>query len=173
MGQYFKMSYRFNKESPGDFGLLGSNGKDYVINPADGSKWVPYLLYDCGWGRENGFYRFPLPSYSELIHIAMESDDQEDMYGAAAIILEKHTDCLLLFCESLFDDNVSKQKLDKAAKLFKLELGINRSETNGKTYEEIKIDSDRWIAIGRKIQQLQNSSKRKKWWRWLHKQKAN
>ena len=80
----FMMSTRFNKQTPSDFNLEYINGK--YISLIDGSEWEACALYDFGWGKENGFYKKPLGTFTELIKIVLDFTDQEDSYGAASII---------------------------------------------------------------------------------------
>lgn len=111
MGVYFVMSIRFNKCTASDFGLILKDDC-IAINPRDNSIWIKTSLYDFGWGKENGFYKKPLPDFDSLFEIALYSTNYEDMYGAAAIILEKFTDCLLGKCE-LFMGDFSKKMNSK------------------------------------------------------------
>ena len=37
-----------------------------ILLEKDGSIWKSTKLYDLGWGRENGFYRTPIPKKEEL-----------------------------------------------------------------------------------------------------------
>lgn len=84
MGNYFVMSMIFNKCSDSDFGLV-SNGTDTAINPKDNSIWVKAALYDFGWGKENGFYKAPLPGFDILFDLALHSTNRDDMYGETAV----------------------------------------------------------------------------------------
>ena len=86
MGKYFVMSIRFNKCIASDFGLISKN-ENIAINPIDNSIWIKTKLYDFGWGKENGFYKIPLPNFNTLLELALYSTNEEDMYGAAAVIL--------------------------------------------------------------------------------------
>lgn len=110
MGNYFVMSMRFNKCSASDFGFI-SNGTNTAMNPNDNSIWIKVALYDFGWGKENGFYKAPLPSFDTLFELALYSTDRDDMYGAAAIILENFADELLCRCEMLVNDRFRKKSL--------------------------------------------------------------
>ena len=112
MGNFFVMSMRFNKSSASDFGLISKDEKN-AINPNDNSVWIKASLYDFGWGKENGFYKAPLPDFDSLFEIALYSKNSEDMYGAAAIILEKHPNNLLSKCEMFMNDHSRKKSLEK------------------------------------------------------------
>ena len=82
MGNYFVMSMRFNKCNASDFGFILKD-KNTAINPNDNSIWIKASLYDFGWGKENGFYKDPLPCFDSLFEIALYSTNSDDMYGAA------------------------------------------------------------------------------------------
>ena len=146
MGNYFIMSTRFNKRSASDFGLVEKN-IDTAINPIDNSIWKKISLYDFGWGKENGYYKVPLPEFDVLLNIALNSTDREDKYGAVAVILEKHADDLLCKCELFMYDKFPKKEFKKMVDLFNLELSLNRSSVSGKTYSQINSDFTRWKAI--------------------------
>lgn len=146
MGDYFVMSMRFNKCNATDFGLI-SNGTNTAINPGDNSIWIKAALYDFGWGKENGFYRTPLPSFDTLFELALYSTDRDDMYGAAAVILEKFADELLCICEMLANDRFRNKEFEKLVELFDLKLPKNRCSVVQKTYEQIQNDYIRWKSI--------------------------
>lgn len=145
MGKHFLMSMRFNKSSPEDFGLVKINGK--VVNPCDKSEWERMELYDFGWGKENGYVKLPVPVFSELINIVSYSRDKEDMYGAAALILDLYTDDLLHFCESTFIDKDKIKSYKQMIEILSLRECVNRCSTVGKTCEEIISDYSRWKQI--------------------------
>ena len=146
MGNYFVMSMRFNMSNASDFGLI-SNGPNTAINPNDNSTCIKAALYDFGWGKENGFYKTPLPNFDSLFELALYSKNRDDMYGAAAIILEKFADELLCQCEILVNDRFRKKEFKKLVELFKLKLPINRCSVVQKTNEQIQNDYDRWKKI--------------------------
>lgn len=146
MGEYFVMSVRFNKCSASDFGLV-SCGKDIAINPDDGSIWIKARLYDFGWGKENGYYKSPLPEFPKLIEIALHSTNEEDAFGAAALVLEKYPEQLLERCEVLIADQKQKDGFAKMIRLFKLDSAVNRSSTAKKSCDQIKSDYERWRKI--------------------------
>lgn len=146
MGNYFVMSMRFNKCNASDFGFI-SNSTNTAIDPKDNSIWIKTALYDFGWGKENGFYKAPLPSFDTLFELALHSTNKDDMYGAAAIILEKFADELLCQCELLVNDRSRKKEFKKLVELFQLKLPINRCSVVQKTYEQIQNDYSRWKKI--------------------------
>lgn len=153
MGNYFVMSMRFNKCNASDFGFV-SNNSNTAINPKDNSIWIKAALYDFGWGKENGFYKSPLPSFDNLFELALYSTNRDDMYGAASIILEKFADELLCQCEKFMNDYSKKKEFKKMVKLFKLKFPTNRSSVVQKTYEQIQSDYARWKKISEMASKL-------------------
>lgn len=146
MGKYFVMSVRFNKCNALDFGLVPKDAGT-AIDPNDNSVWVKTELYDFGWGKENGFYKTPLPGFDMLLELALHSEDRDDMYGAAAVILENYADELLCQCEEMMDDPLRKKEFRRLAELFRLAEPLNRYSIAQKTSEKIKSDHSRWKKI--------------------------
>ena len=146
MGNYFVMSMRFNKCNASDFGLVLKD-TNTAINPKDNSIWIKASLYDFGWGKENGFYKAPLPGFDSLLEIALYSTNSEDMYGAAAVILEKFADDLLYKCEIFMNDRLRKNEFKKMVDLFNLKSSLNRCSIHGKTYAQIHSDYKRWKKV--------------------------
>ncbi len=62
---YFIQTTRF---MPIDYKKYGFKFIDNntILLEKDGSIWKSTKLYDLGWGRENGFYRTPMPKKEEL-----------------------------------------------------------------------------------------------------------
>lgn len=146
MGKYFVMSIRFNKCIASDFGLISKN-ENIAINPIDNSIWIKTKLYDFGWGKENGFYKIPLPNFNTLLELALYSTNEEDMYGAAAVILENYADELLYKCEMLMNNRFREKEFRKLVELFKLKVPINRCSIVQKTYIQIQNDYLRWKKV--------------------------
>lgn len=146
MGDYFVMSMRFDKCNASDFGFV-SNNSNTAINPKDNSIWIKAALYDFGWGKENGFYKIPLPDFDTLFKLALYGANKEDMYGAAAVILERFADELLCQCEIFMNDRSKKKDFKKLVELFKLKLPINRCPVAQKTYDQIQNDYSRWRKV--------------------------
>lgn len=146
MGNYFVMSTRFNKSKASDFGLI-SKDANTAINPNDNSIWIRTALYDFGWGKETGFYKSPLPNFDILLELALNSKSRDDMYGAAAMILENFADELLCQCETLINDRSRKKEFKRLVELFKLKSATNRCSVDRKTYEQVKSDYCRWKKI--------------------------
>ena len=146
MGKYFVMSKRFNKQSALDFGL-SDQGNGMAVNPDDGSLWKKDQLFDFGWGAENGYYRVPLPDFSHLLDIILLEGNDEDVFGATAIVERQFPEELLEYCENILFDPGRTEDFEKISRVFRLDYAINRSPTEGKQYQEILSDSERWKRI--------------------------
>jgi hypothetical protein len=146
MGDYFVMSMRFNKHNASDFGLV-SIDMNTATNPNDNSTWIKTNLYDFGWGKENGYYKKPLPDYPCLFEMTLHSKNQDDAYGAAAIILEQYPEELLIQCEQLMTDNTRKKEFKKIIEIFKLNKEMNRSPVLQKSYAQVQNDFERWKKV--------------------------
>ena len=147
---WFVMSRRFNKTNPEDFGFIIVDGM--IISPIDQSVWKPKNLYDFGWGQENGYYKTPLPEFSELMRIILEESDEDDIYGSAAIIIEMFPEELLLYLESI--ETLTRDIKEKLNKVFVLFKPINRTFKNQMSLEEVKSEYERWLKISKKFQYL-------------------
>lgn len=146
MGKYFMMSMHFNKKSAQDFGLIRTEN-DLAINPNDNTLWKKSSLYDFGWGKENGYYKLPALNFSQLLYIALQSNCDEDRYGAVAMILDVFPQDLLEYCESIMNTQAQLPKLKKIVKLFSLKVPINRCSILQKSYEQIEEEYKRWKKI--------------------------
>lgn len=143
--KYFMMSKRFNKTSYEDFGLSFINGK-YIKN-SDNSEWEPVSLYNFGWGEENGYFKKPLGDFNFLLSLIFYNDE-EDAYGAAAIILRKYPYELKEF---IFNKVIGNNTFDLESleKVFNLTNPINRTIKVGMNYETIKKEYEDWVIISK------------------------
>ena len=157
MGSFFVMSNRFNKSAASDFGLDPID-KTTAIDPKNGSVWIMTELYDFGWGKEIGFYKEPLPDFDALFDIAIHSNDRDDMYGSAAIILDKYPYELLCKCELMIDPLNNKKDFMRMVLLFDLEKPLNRCETVHKTIKEIRDDFARWKRVSDVAKRINGSN---------------
>ena len=97
---YFIQTTRF---VPIDFKKYGFKVIDdnTILLEKDGSIWKSTKLYDLGWGRENGFYRAPMPKKEELFSMAfpnvIKNDFEErfNYWGNISIMLDEYCDFLL------------------------------------------------------------------------------
>lgn len=146
MGKYFLMSKKFDKNTAEDFGLI-SKADGIAIKIEDDSQWKKVNLYDFGWGKENGFCKLPPPTFDELFDLCLYSDDEEDKYGAAALILDSFPAQLLDKCETALSNPENGQLQYDLIVLFNLKNPVNRCPIIGKTTEEIAGDAARWDAV--------------------------
>lgn len=146
MGDYFVMSTRFDKSSAADFGLIPIDA-DFAVDPLDGAVWMRSSLYDFGWGQENGYFKTPLPDFKILFQLALYSSNREDTYGAAAVIMEKYAEGLLIQIEKIIASTSHRDDFLRLIRLFNLDLPINRSSILNKSDTQIESDFSRWKAI--------------------------
>ena len=167
MSSYFVMSRRFNKRSAADFGL-SDLGDDMAVRSSDGSLWQKALLYDLGWGPENGYYRVPLPDFPQLMDIVLRSNDEEDAFGAAAMIERQYPELLLEHCEEMMIDPARAADFEKLVRIFRLHHHVNRCPIAGKQSDEIRSDSERWSRIAESASAVRENSeagqRRKRLW---------
>lgn len=95
----------------------------------------------------------PLPEFNELFNIILDSDNKEDIYGAAAIIMEVYPDMLLERCEEIVFYCSDNKKIMKLACVFKLSDSVNKSPVKGKSFYEILGDYKRWKNIAQYIKE--------------------
>ncbi len=167
--QYFLTSFRFDKTTAADFGLLPSAEQaDLFIRTSDGSVWKKKKLYDFGWGNEVGFVKQPELDFEGLWFLLLNSGIQENEYGAASELLEQYPEELLTRVEQLLTGNKGgglEPKQTRAFRILKLELPLNRSKTIGKSSEQISRDFDRWRAVSEKVSVLSARKSRRRWWK--------
>ena len=154
MDNHFMMSIRFNKSSPKDFGLISSEEANVFIRPSDNTLWEKCEMYDFGWGKENGYRRIPLLEFSELVDLILHTNSENDKYGAADQILEKHTDELLVLCQKIFREKNQVKKYKELFKILRLDEPINRSSVMGKTNSQISNDYEQWAEISRLVKRI-------------------
>lgn len=141
----FMMSKKFNKISCSDFNLYEKNGKYY--SKYDESEWTPCLLYDFGWGKENGFYRVPLGDFSELIGIVLSRSDEEDSYAAASIIIDNYASELKSFLLDTISTDSKNVDYGRLNLIFKLEVPLNRTLDDRMDLASIEKEYSDWKYI--------------------------
>ncbi len=142
---------RFDKKMPEDFGLISSEDPEIFIMPVDNSCWKKRSLYDFGWGKENGYYRLPIPGFDQLIDIILNSDILDNKYGAGAIILDDYGDQLLKKCQEIFNKEFDSEKYSEFFDILQLRNSINRSSILGKSTSQISDDFRKWTEISERI----------------------
>ena len=161
MGDYFLMSHMFNKKTPEDFGLVHSLDPEVLIRPSDNSQWKQRDLYDFGWGQENGYYKLPMPGFDGLVEIILHADNDEDRYGAAAVILDDHCDELLDKCLQIFSEDGDASRYAGFFRTLDLQVPLNRSPILGKHYAQIEEDYNKWKTIAEKVKGLEPPARKK------------
>lgn len=145
------MSYQSNKLLAKDFGLVETE-PGIAVDPKDGSMWQRAVLYDYGWGPETGFYKLPLPDFSSLFAIVLNSDDKEDQYGAASIIENRYLNELLSKCEEMMKDPRNEKSFAVLDKVFYLSEPPYCSRILYRSKAD--VDRDRWMALYRYVKSL-------------------
>ncbi len=143
----FMMSKKFNKISYSDFDLYEMGGK--YFRKIDGSEWIPCLLYDFGWGKENGFYKVPLGDFTDLIKIVLEKSDDEDSYAAASIIMYNYVFELKTYLLDLINTYNKNVDYGRLCSIFKLEIPLNRTIKEGMNFQNIDKEYSDWKNISR------------------------
>ena len=81
----FMMSYKHDKITPEDFGLVERDGR--YFSRKDNSEWIKHPMFDYGYGPEDGFYKLPLGSFNDLISFIEGNYKKEDQSLCAAIMM--------------------------------------------------------------------------------------
>lgn len=155
--KYFLLSFRFNKSTSDDFGLVQSKEDTNIfIDKDDNSQWVWQESYDFGWGNENGFMRLPELNFEQVWYLLNNSTIQDNMYGSAFIIEEKYPDKLMEILKSIFEHNqrIVDERQKKVLKILKLNEARNRSEILGKSFIEIEEDFKKWKDISEEVRDV-------------------
>ena len=146
--RYFRMSMRYNKVRPVEFGLqVSTSDPRLYIAPEDGSRWEKRRLYDFGWGPEVGFVRLPKLEFEDLWELLLNSGVEENRYGAAAIILMDYPDLLLEQVESAMRQGDIGQQFRSALDILELDKAINWTDPTEKTPEDVREDYRRWSEV--------------------------
>ncbi len=153
MGKYFKMSRHFDKQTPEEFGLVYFD-KHSAIDPKDSSIWLSKSMFDYGWGKENGYVKTPIPDFEALYKIMLNGTNDEDIYGAASVLLELYPEELLVKCEEMTDNPALEDDLLRVDHIIELSTPVNRCSTIGKTITELYSDYQRWRKIASYISNI-------------------
>ncbi len=81
----FMMSYKHDKTTPENFGLVERDGR--YFSKKDNSEWIKHPMFDYGYGPEDGFYKLPLGSFNDLISFIEGNYKKEDQSLCAAIMM--------------------------------------------------------------------------------------
>ena len=81
----FMMSYKHDKTTPEDFGLVERDGR--YFSKKDNSEWIKHPMFDYGYGPEDGFYKLPLGSFNDLISFIEGNYKKEDQSLCAVVMM--------------------------------------------------------------------------------------
>lgn len=81
----FMMSYKHDKTTPEDFGLVERDGR--YFSKKDNSEWIKHPMFDYGYGPEDGFYKLPLGSFNDLVSFIEGNYKKEDQSLCAAVMM--------------------------------------------------------------------------------------
>ena len=149
------------------------------VKPETGEVYRKRLLYDFGWGQENGFEAMPQPSFEVLIKLVeqpmpppqkarlrkyteLESEQfdlwRSNLYGAVAVIMQDYVQELIAFLNAKIDTTYfSNSSIRDNFKCFSFDS--KRAMQDGKipggilarSYEEVLNDYPQWRKISARV----------------------
>jgi hypothetical protein len=151
---YFRMSVNFNAKSPEEFGFSETPDKDGTY--IDSSKWIPKNLYDFGWDEEFGMMRLPKLEFKDLWLLLIKSNNWENQYGAAHLLLTEYPDMLLDRMIRVFTDPDFKftPHILKVMQILKLNEGNNKSTLLNKDPSVIESEAEKWQWLKSKLDEI-------------------
>ena len=177
MKRYFYITINFLPEYEKTIFIKRQDG--LYINTETGEIYHKRLLYDFGWGQENGFEIIPQLSFDELIKLVekpmvqqkkkfwqkytKEEIEQADiwrnnLYGAIAVIMQDYVEELIEFLSTKVNtDYFSNTHIRENFKCFSFDSQKTRAEGKipggvlARSYEEILNDYPQWKRISSKI----------------------
>ena len=152
--RYIMMSRRYNRETPEQFDLVPTETPGIYLNVSDGTNWISRYLYDFGVGPEYGFCRFPMPEFEKLLDLLLNSEDEDNRYGAAVILIQEYPEELLSECEDILKDKNSLSKYKDFFRILHLDRPLNRSSIMGKSFAQIEDDFMKWKAISLEVEKV-------------------
>lgn len=175
--RYFYITIHFSPEYEGR--VLSKQQDNLYLNVETGELYRKRLLYDFGWGQENGFELMPQLSFDELIQLVerpmvlpqkefrqrytKEEIQQADiwrsnLYGAVAVIMQDYAEELVRFLSVKVDtDYFSNPSLRNNFKCFSFDSQKTRAEGKipggvlTRSYEDILRDYPQWRRISSKV----------------------
>ncbi len=124
------------------------------------------LLYNCGWGQEEGYELLPALSFDELISIviAYNTDNEliserkkfSNLLGAVAVIMQDYQKELLCFLldkiqTSFFDNQQIKENFQWFC--FDEKLAGPKGGIGRKSYEQVLKQYPKWLEISSKVKE--------------------
>ena len=177
MKRYFYITIHFSPNY--EETLFSKHQDDLYINTETGEIYRKRLLYDFGWGQENGFELTPQLSFEELIQLVecpmvlpqktfwqkftKEEIEQaniwrSNLYGAVAVIMQDYVKELVEFLSTKIDtDYFSNPSIRDNFKCFSFDSQKTRAEGRipggvlEQSYEDILKNHPQWEGISSKI----------------------
>lgn len=175
--RYFYITIHFSPNYEGTLLSMQANG--LYKNVETGELYQKRLLYDFGWGQENGFELLPHLSFNELIKLVeqpmalpqkklfkkyseeeiRQADIQRsNLYGAIAVIMQDYTDEFVDFLSTKVDtDYFCNSNIQENFKWFSFDSQKMKAEGKipggilSRSYESILSEHPRWAPIASKI----------------------
>lgn len=175
--RYFYITMHFSPDYEGT--VFAKHQDDLYINTETGGIYRKRLLYDFGWGQENGFELIPQLTFAELIELVeqpmvppekklwqkyTEEEIQEadiwrsNLYGAVAVIMQDYVKELIEFLsikiETDYFSNISIRENFKCFSFDSQETRADGKIPGGvltRSYEDILNDCPQWKRISSKV----------------------
>lgn len=158
--KYFYASFRYNKNSPEDFGLSPLPDTGLFVD-SQGCQWKQEPMWDEGWGDEYGFVRQPAADAKGLWKLLIESPHYENQRGGAEFLARLYPEELKAQLTSLFQREKKKLGRDLSKRLAKIEslkTGTNGSDVLGKSIAEINKDHEDWKLLKQEFEKRRSKS---------------
>ena len=175
--RYFYITIHFSPDSEGTVLVKREDG--LYVSTETGDVYRKRLLYDFGWGQENGFELMPQLSFDNLIKLVeqpmllprkslrkrytkneiKQSDImRSNLYGAAAVIMQDHTEEFVEFLSSKVGTGYfSNPAIRENFKCFCFDSQKTWAEGRipggilTRSYEDVLNDFPRWRSISSKV----------------------
>ncbi len=177
MERFFYTTIHFSPPYEGS--LLQETEAGLFRDRIDGSLYRKRLLYDCGWGQEEGFERLPPLTFSELIKLVetpyaprtekwpnrnSTEDNKEyqiwisNLLGAISVIMSDHTEELIEFLSAHANQkHFSDSRIRQNYKRFSFDPKKDEEEgripggIGTRSYREVLDENPAWIRISGQV----------------------
>ena len=175
--RYFYVTVHFAPDYEGT--LFSKYQDDLYINNDTGELYRKRLLYDFGWGQENGFELMPHLSFDDLIQLVeqpavipkktfwrkysqkeIQKADiwRSNLYGAVAVIMQDYVKEFIRFLSVKIEtDYFSNPSIRENFKCFSFDTQKSRCEGKipggilTRSYEDVLNDFPQWGQISSKV----------------------